>query len=167
VEDPRIITMDLGYVLQELGYDVCGICTRYDHAISSIKTTKPDLLAVDINLYGEKTGNDIAHESNATFHTPIIILTSHADRSTIEAAKSTNPAGYIVKPFNRNDVYASIEIALNQVETKEESRSIFLPDGKHKTKIPMHDLIYAHAEGNYTTFITTTKKIVRDRKAHV
>jgi len=160
VEDQLIITMDLEYMLQELGYDVCGICTNYDDAISLIKTAKPDLILVDIILYGEKTGIDLAHEINATYHTPFIFLTSHADRSTIEAAKSTNPSGYIVKPFNRNDVYASIEITLNQVETKEESQAIFLPDGKHKTKIPMDDMIYAHAEGNYTTFITTNKKIV-------
>src|SRR5690606_15626432 len=108
----------------------------------------------------EKTGIDLAHEINNTYHIPFIYLTSHADRSTIDAAKSTNPAGYIVKPFNRNDVYASIEIALNQVESREENQSIILPDGKHKTKIAMDDMIYAHAEGNYTTFITTNKKIV-------
>ncbi len=160
VEDQLIITMDLEYMLQELGYDVCGVCTNYDDAISTIKAAKPDLILVDIILYGEKTGIDLAHEINATHQTPFIFLTSHADRSTIESAKSTNPAGYIVKPFNRNDVYAAIEIALNQVEAKEESQVIFLPNGKHKTKIPMDDMIYAHAEGNYTTFITTTKKIV-------
>lgn len=160
VEDQLIITMDLEYMLEELGYDICGVCTNYDDAIFAIKTTKPDLILVDIILYGEKTGIDLAHEINNTYHIPFIYLTSHADRSTIDAAKSTNPAGYIVKPFNRNDVYASIEIALNQVESREESQSIFLPDGKHKTKIAMDDMIYAHAEGNYTTFITTNKKIV-------
>lgn len=160
VEDQLIITMDLEYMLEELGYDVCGICTNYDDAVSTIRTVKPDLILVDIILHGEKTGIDLAHEINSTYHIPFIYLTSHADRSTIDAAKSTNPAGYIVKPFNRNDVYASIEIALNQVETREESQSIFLPDGKHKTKISMDDMIYAHAEGNYTTFITTNKKIV-------
>jgi len=160
VEDQLIITMDLEYMLQELGYDVCGICTNYDDALSLIKTAKPDLILIDIILYGEKTGIDLAHEINGTYAPPFIFLTSHADRSTIEAAKSTNPAGYIVKPFNRNDVYASIEIALNQVETKEENQHIFLPNGKHKTKIPVDEMIYAHAEGNYTTFITTTKKIV-------
>jgi len=160
VEDQLIITMDLEYMLQELGYDVCGICTNYDDAVLAIKSARPDLILVDIILYGEKTGIDLAHEINTSYDTPFIFLTSHADRSTIEAAKATNPAGYIVKPFNRNDVYASIEIVLNQVEAKEENQSIFLPDGKHKTKIPMDEMIYAHAEGNYTTFITTNKKIV-------
>ncbi|WP_353126099.1 response regulator [Parapedobacter pyrenivorans] len=160
VEDQLIITMDLEYMLEELGYEVCGICTSYEDAVSAIKTSHPDLLLVDIILSGQKTGIDLAHEINQTYRVPFIFLTSHADRSTIEAAKSTKPAGYIVKPFNRNDVYASIEIAFNHVETQEESQSIFLPDGKHKTKIAVDDMIYAHAEGNYTTFITTSKKIV-------
>ncbi|GGG85301.1 hypothetical protein GCM10007415_18270 [Parapedobacter pyrenivorans] len=160
VEDQLIITMDLEYMLEELGYEVCGICTSYEDAVSAIKASHPDLVLIDIILSGQKTGIDLAHEINQTYRVPFIFLTSHADRSTIEAAKSTKPAGYIVKPFNRNDVYASIEIAFNHVETQEESQSIFLPDGKHKTKIAVDDMIYAHAEGNYTTFITTSKKIV-------
>ncbi|RQP14209.1 response regulator [Parapedobacter defluvii] len=160
VEDQLIITMDLEYMLEELGYQVCGISTTYEDAIAAIDSSQPDLILIDIILSGEKTGIDLAHEINRTYHMPFIFLTSHADRSTIEAAKSTKPAGYIVKPFNRNDVYASIEIAFNHAETKEEDQNIFLPDGKHKTKIPVDEMLYAHAEGNYTTFITTSRKIV-------
>lgn len=160
VEDQLIITMDLEYMLEELGYQVCGISTTYEDAVFAIKNNQPDLILIDIILCGEKTGIDLAHEINRHYHIPFIFLTSHADRSTIEAAKSTKPAGYIVKPFNRNDVYASIEIAFNHIETKEEDQNIFLPDGRHKTKISVDELIYAHAEGNYTTFITTSKRIV-------
>jgi len=152
--------MDLQYMLEELGYQVCGISTCYEDAISAIKRSQPDLVLIDIILAGEKTGIDLAHEINRTYHIPFIFLSSHADRSTIEAAKSTNPAGYIVKPFNRNDVYASIEIAFNHVEAHEEEQIIFLPNGKHKTKIPVDEMIYAHAEGNYTTLITTNQRIV-------
>lgn len=160
VEDQLIITMDLEYMLEDLGYQVGGISTTYEDAIAAIESNRPDLILIDIILSGEKTGIDLAHEINKSYRIPFIFLTSHADRSTIEAAKSTNPTGYIVKPFNRNDVYASIEIAFNHIETREEDQNIFLPDGKHKTKIPVDEMIYAHAEGNYTTFITTSKKIV-------
>ena len=160
VEDQMIITMDLEYMLEELGYQVCGISTSYEDALAAIKNDRPDLVLVDIILSGEKTGIDLAHELNNAYQIPFIFLTSHADRSTIEAAKSTKPSGYIVKPFNRNDVYASIEMAFNFAEISEDNQNIFLPNGKHKTKIPMDDMIYAHAEGNYTTFITTNKRIV-------
>ncbi|SEL32935.1 response regulator [Parapedobacter koreensis] len=160
VEDQLIITMDLEYMLEELNYQVCGVSTTYEDAVSAIKSSQPDLILIDIILSGEKTGIDLAHKINSTFRIPFIFLTSHADRGTIEAAKSTKPAGYIVKPFNRNDVYASIEIAFNNIEMRDENSNIFLPDGKHKTKIHIDEMIYAHAEGNYTTFITTKRKIV-------
>lgn len=160
VEDQLIITMDLEYMLEELGYLVCGVSTNYEDAVRGIKTYQPDLVLIDIILAGDKTGIDLAHEINKNFPLPFIFLTSHADRSTIEAAKATRPAGYIVKPFSRNDVYASIEIAFNHIEAQEDSQSIFLPEGKQKTKIPLNEMIYAHAEGNYTTIITTHRKIV-------
>lgn len=160
VEDQLIITMDLEYMLDELGYQVCGVCTSYEDALSAIRNDRPDLMLIDIILAGDKTGIDLAHEINRAHRIPFIFLTSHADASTINAAKSTKPAGYIVKPFKRNDVYASIEIAFNHAESQEEDQNIFLPDGKHKTKIPVDEMIYAHAEGNYTTFITTKRKIV-------
>ncbi len=160
VEDQMIISMDLEYMLEELGYQVCGISTSYEEALVAIKNEQPDLILVDIILFGEKTGIDLAHELNNVYQIPFIFLTSHADRGTIEAAKSTKPLGYIVKPFNRNDVYASIEMAFNYAQITEDNHNIFLPNGKHKTKIPVDDMIYAYAEGNYTTFITTNKKIV-------
>jgi len=160
VEDQLIITMDLEYMLEELGYEVCGVSTYYEDAVSAIQLNRPELVLIDIILAGDKSGIDLAHEINRAYYIPFIFLSSHADRSTIESAMSTKPAGYIVKPFNRNDVYASIEIAFNHVEAREDNQSIFLPDGKNKTKIPMDEMIYAHAEGNYTTFITTSRKIV-------
>ncbi len=160
VEDQMIITMDLEYMLEELGYQVCGVSASYEDALVDIKREQPDLVLIDIILSSEKTGIDLAHELNNSYPIPFIFLTSHADRNTIEAAKATKPCGYIVKPFNRNDVYASIEMAFNFVKISEDNQSIFLPDGKHKTKIAVSDMIYAHAEGNYTAFITTSKKIV-------
>ncbi|WP_257668651.1 response regulator [Parapedobacter tibetensis] len=160
VEDQLIIVMDLEYMLEDLGYQVCGISTSYEDALGVIKSIRPDLVLIDIILSSEKTGIDLARELNRNHQIPFIFLTSHADRGTIETAKTTRPSGYIVKPFNRNDVYAAIEMAFNYAHITEESQNIFLPEGKQKTKIPLDEMIYAHAEGNYTTFITTNRKIV-------
>ena len=43
---------------------------------------------------------------------PFVFLTSYADKATLERAKHTNPMGYIVKPFNEKDLFATLEIAL-------------------------------------------------------
>src|SRR6202042_1280808 len=43
---------------------------------------------------------------------PVMYVTAHADRETLDRAKITEPFGYIVKPFHSVDFRAQIEIAL-------------------------------------------------------
>src|SRR5690606_27223693 len=133
VEDQLIITMDLEYMLEELGYEVCGVSTNYDDAITAIKTNQPNLILIDIVLEGDKTGIDLADEINRAYHIPFIFLTSHVDRGTIEAAESKTPAGYIVKPFNRNDVYATIELAFNRNHSDAQSEEAATSTTIHET----------------------------------
>ncbi len=79
VEDQLIITMDLEYMLEELGYQVCGVSTTYEDAVSAIKSSQPDLILIDIILSGEKTGIDLAHEINKNYRIPFIFLLSQCD----------------------------------------------------------------------------------------
>ncbi len=44
---------------------------------------------------------------------PFIFVTSNSDRATVENAKTVKPNGYLVKPFEQQDLYTSIEIALS------------------------------------------------------
>jgi DNA-binding NarL/FixJ family response regulator len=53
---------------------------------------------------------------------PFVFLTSHADRGTIERVKETRPAGYLLKPFDENDLLTSLEIAVfNHMNSKRAS----------------------------------------------
>jgi DNA-binding LytR/AlgR family response regulator len=71
-----------------------------------------DLALIDIALGGKRDGIDVAHVIRERGETPFIFLTSYADPATIERAKPTRPAGYVVKPFTADDLYSSIELAL-------------------------------------------------------
>jgi DNA-binding NarL/FixJ family response regulator len=42
-----------------------------------------------------------------------LFLTSYADKETLEHAKTVEPWGYIVKPFNEKTLLASLEIAIS------------------------------------------------------
>ena len=44
----------------------------------------------------------------------MIYLTAHADQSTIDRAKATEPAGYVRKPINDRELHTAIELALRQ-----------------------------------------------------
>jgi len=114
VEDEAIIAEDLKFMLKSLGYDVIGVAMKYNKAIEILSNTTPDLILLDIILGGAKSGIDLAHEINKNFNIPFIFLTSHADKLTVEQAKATKPLGYLVKPFHKEDIFATLEVAMVQ-----------------------------------------------------
>ncbi len=112
VEDEPLIAKNIGMYLNNHDYEVAAIAYDPDEAVHQLKKLQPDFAILDINLESEKTGIDIATYINKNNFIPFIYLTSYSDKETLEKAKLTNPAGFIVKPFNEKTLYASIEIAL-------------------------------------------------------
>lgn len=112
VEDEPLIAKNISMYMNNNDYEVAGIAYDADEAFHLLKQQQPDIAILDINLEDDKTGIDIAEHINRNNFIPFIYLTSYSDRETIEKAKETGPAGFIVKPFNENTLYATIEIAL-------------------------------------------------------
>jgi PAS domain S-box-containing protein len=71
----------------------------------------PDLVLMDIILKGEVTGVEADCEIKK-LDIPVIYLTAHSNEKTVEKAKLTEPYGYLLKPFNANDLKHTIELAL-------------------------------------------------------
>ena len=114
VEDESIIAMHIQTILNELGYDVTGVFSNGEDAISSIETKKPDILLLDIRLRGKMDGIETAGYINRKYDLPVVYITAHSDHETIERAKATEPCGYILKPVNENRIYTEIELAYNK-----------------------------------------------------
>jgi DNA-binding LytR/AlgR family response regulator len=112
VEDELVVAMHLCSQLEEFGYDVLPSLTNYNNAAESLNRDKPDIALLDIKLEGEKTGIDLACYITEHIHIPFIFLTSLTDRRTFEEAKILKPSAYLVKPFRRDDLFTSIELAL-------------------------------------------------------
>ena len=64
--------------------------------------------------------NSLAETIREKYNLPFIFITSHSDSATVERAKSVHPDGYLVKPFEKRDLYTSIEIAFSNFISKEE-----------------------------------------------
>ena len=113
VEDEPLIAKNIAMYLNNNDYEVAGIAYDPEEAFYQLKKQQPDFAILDINLESDKTGIDVAGYINQNNFIPFIYLTSYSDKETIEKAKLTNPAGFIVKPFNEKTLYATIEIALS------------------------------------------------------
>ena len=119
VEDNVIIADDMQSMLEEIGYEIVDNVIVYEQAVEVLKNQQVDLVLIDIILASDKTGIDLGKHIRKHYDIPFIFVTSNSDRATVENAKTVQPNGYLVKPFEQQDLYTSIEIALsNYVQGK-------------------------------------------------
>jgi len=163
VEDELIIAEVLKEMLEQLGYAVVGLAKNYDRAIQQLQNIQNiDLAFLDINLEGEKNGLDVGAEINQNYHFPIVYLTSYSDLETITAAGKTNPEAYLIKPFKKEDILATVEIIRNR--PKKEAKTVIIKDGYHVLKVNVLDIQYIKSEGNYIEIHTNEKKhLIRNK----
>lgn len=117
VEDEPLIAEDIKDFLNNLEFEVTYIAYNKAQAINSLRTKKPDLVLLDINLGNNHDGILIAEIINKEYNLPFIYLTSYASRIIIDQVKHTLPMGYVVKPFEEADLYTAIEIAISNYKT--------------------------------------------------
>jgi PAS domain S-box-containing protein len=122
VEDERITAEDLAEILKGLGYEVSGVVSSGGEAISEVEKSLPDLVLMDIRLKGDMDGAKAARILRERFDVPVVYLTAHADRDTLERAKHSRPMGYIVKPFHESELHASVEMGLHKHRHDSQSR---------------------------------------------
>ena len=112
VEDDRITSRLIQKYIVDIGYSVAGAVSSGEEASELIESMEPDLVLMDINLEGKLDGIESAKSINSRFSLPFVYITSSSDYSTIERAKEGNAYGYIIKPFDKRDLRATIEMAL-------------------------------------------------------
>ncbi len=112
VEDDDIIARLIEWRIKKLGYDICGRAADGNEAVSLIERMSPDLVLLDIGLPGDCDGISVAREVRRTNDMPIVFVTAHSHGEIIERAKQTRPNGFILKPFNDDDLRVGIELAL-------------------------------------------------------
>ena len=122
VEDEALIAIDLEQRLTGLGYAVPGIADSAASAIQEIEDKHPDLLLVDIRIRGPVDGIALAEQVKHRYKLPVIFLTAHADPSTLQRAKATEPFGYLVKPVGTASLPTAIEVALYKHKIEQELR---------------------------------------------
>lgn len=126
VEDEPLIAADIESILTNIDFTVAGIAYNYQDAIEALENFKPDAALLDVNLNDEKDGIDIGYIIHQQYKIPFVYLTSYADKNTLDRAKKTRPAGYLVKPFEEKDILAGLEIALYNFYEKDNNTPLNL-----------------------------------------
>ncbi len=172
VEDELIIAEGIRIMLEDIGYDVAEPVTSYDEAMKMIKEQQPDVLILDINISGEKTGIDVAHAVRKDNPIPFIFLTANSDKQTLALAKQAHPDAYLVKPVKKEDLFASIEVAVSNFAAKAKPATdtgsyvikdaVFIREKKNLRKVLLKDILFLKSENIYVVVHTLNEQwIVR------
>lgn len=108
-EDEAIIRLDLVEMLREEGYDVVGEASRGDDAVEIVRATKPDLALFDVKMPG-LDGISAARMLAEAGECGVVILTAFSQRELIAEATDAGVLGYLLKPFQKAELVASIEV---------------------------------------------------------
>ncbi|MBI4411035.1 MAG: response regulator [Deltaproteobacteria bacterium] len=112
VEDEVLIARDLKNKLARFGYQVPQVAASGEEAVEGVVRHRPDLVLMDIRLQGALDGIEAAEIIHQAHGIPIIYLTAFASDVAISRAVTTEPYGYLIKPFNERELKSAIEIAL-------------------------------------------------------
>jgi two-component system, LytTR family, response regulator LytT len=177
VEDELIIAEDMKSMLKELRYEVIGVARDNKSALDKLAQEIPDIALIDIQLKNNDNGIDLGKTIKENYYIPVVFVTSHSDKITLEKAKQINPEGYIVKPFEKADLYTAIELAVfnfssrkkSEIESSDElfdnvvlKDSIFIRKDYMLVKIKFDDLKWIKSDDNYLElYCTENKHIIR------
>jgi len=114
VEDEYILALDLENQLESLGYAVAGHAASGREAIRKAKTSRPDLILMDIKIRGPMDGIETAKAIGERFDIPVLYLTAFSDAEFLKRAKITKAFGYLIKPVKKQELAANIEMALDK-----------------------------------------------------
>ena len=117
IEDELIEAMSFEQSLKSVGFEVVGISSTGEDALNKVAELKPDLVLMDIILKGDMDGIVTAAKINENYDIPIIYLTAHPEKSTVDRAKLTSPYGYLIKPVNITVLKNTIDMALYKHRT--------------------------------------------------
>lgn len=174
VEDEFTIALDIENRLENMGYRVIGIADNYDDALALATKEQPQVILMDINIRGKQTGIDTAMEIYKNYHIPIIFLTALADDASFSQAMTSQPYGYITKPFKDATLKHNIEIALQKYKQLQDYQYIaptnqkqlklddmlFVKDKNRLVSIILKEILWIEAFDNYAIIVLPTQKIL-------
>jgi two-component system response regulator HydG len=163
VEDQFIEANNLRISLHKAGYTVCSIASSVDEAIKIKNEESPNLVLLDIRLQGKLNGIDLAkilRSENIAF----IFLSANSSKEVLDAAKTTRPYGFLVKPFREKDVLVALDVAwyLHQ-----QNQEVNLNDKFSMTEFSSSDLNQIIGKSPSMNTVLKNIKIVADSSISV
>ena len=111
-EDEAIVAMDIKTRLERFGYEVKSVVASGQDAICQADALRPDVILMDIMLQGDLDGITAAEWIGKNLSIPILFLSAYSEAVLVKRAKDVGSYGYLLKPFDEQQLRIAIEMAL-------------------------------------------------------
>ena len=119
-EYEELVAQDLKTQLEKLGYKVVDFACSGEAAVEKTEKLRPDVVLMNVRLNGAIDGIQTGSYIRDYHDTPIVYMIDYSSQATIRRAGTTGPFGYIFRPFDEKQIFATIETALirHELESK-------------------------------------------------
>lgn len=179
VEDNVSFSLEIEMLLEEFGVKSYSSVDNSAEALEMILDKRPTMVLMDINIKGKLSGIQVA-KNIEHLNIPIIFITSYDDKERFEEARTSNMAGYLIKPVNELSLKATMLNVLNNLslrinsdivtkeQVKQEMENI---DDEHRNylfvkkdnlyiRLKYEDIYAVEAYGNYSLIYSEHEKLV-------
>jgi putative two-component system response regulator len=127
VDDETAILRTLHRILDRQGYE-CSMAKSATEARKLLDSETFDLILSDVNMPGE-SGIELLEEVAGKYpDTATVMVTGNDDRFLAERALAMGAYGYVIKPFEPNEILIDVSNALRR-------RSLEIENRKHREKL--------------------------------
>ncbi len=109
VEDEPILALELKEDLEARDYAITGIVSDGDMVMQAVLQQKPDIIIMDIKLFGFRDGIEAVDRVRGFFKTPILYLSSYPYSEVKERISKSHPAWYLEKPYIMERLMLSLD----------------------------------------------------------
>ncbi|OHD65734.1 MAG: hypothetical protein A2176_13965 [Spirochaetes bacterium RBG_13_51_14] len=148
VENDAPSAVHLSQILKTCGYMVFDPVESGAAAVKTAFDLSPDLILMDINLEGDIDGITAALMIKERCGIPCIYSTVSMDDATIKKTRGTAPYGYILKPYDKNMICATVDMALNRSNLERRLQDIEVRTGADLTSQP-DTVFYIDRDGGF------------------
>jgi len=113
IDDDQLTRATLRLILKGDGYTAVR---EANEAVAGLRLAlhfRPDVICLDVQMPG-KSGMELLAELKARLPgTPVLMITSSNDRTTVEGCLARGANGFIIKPFSAEKLLETIEACLS------------------------------------------------------
>ena len=151
--------------------EIIGECAKGNEAVEKINKLRPDIIFLDVQMPGMK-GFDVLDEIDCD---PYVIFTTAYDQYAIKAFEK-NAVDYLLKPLDEERFRQAVNRALKRKTTEQGNLEdllksvksggkgfethIFVQKSEKLFNLPVEEIIYLEASGDYTVITTRTDQFV-------